>query len=690
MKTIVLAEKPSVGRELARVLGCKPVGKSYFEGNNYIVTWAMGHLVELADPGDYNDDWKKWQMDTLPMLPERMRLQVIKKTSFQFNAIKSLFQRKDVDNLVIATDAGREGELVARWIIRLCGYKGNFQRLWISSQTDKAIKDGFASLKPGQNYDNLLYAAECRAEADWIIGLNVTRALSCKYDARLSAGRVQTPTLAMIVDRENEIKSFKPEPYWTITADFGVFKGEWQSQNGVNRFKEQSNAIKIADKVKDGNGVISNVSIKDVAEQPPLAYDLTALQRDANHIMSFSAKKTLQVLQSLYEHHKIVTYPRTDSRHITTDMVPTLKDRLRGIENTKYESIVKKLLASDVNPGKILVDNSKVSDHHAIIPTEEKVRFDRLSPDEKALWDLIAKRFLVVLSTPYKYKSIAITTVVNNETFVTKGREIIEKGWKLIDSGNYKEDNDEDDVILQNLSKYKTGDKVTVNKVNVIQGLTKPPPRYTEGTLLAAMESPGKFIESKELKDSIQKGGLGTPATRADIIEKLFSHYYIERNGKELVPTPQGIELIDIVPEQLRSPELTARWELRLSKISQGTEKNFVFTKDIRENAKQLVNLVKNATDLYTPSNESNRNCPFCGKKLLFVRDKKGKKILVCRSLTCGYEEDENRNDELTRKPSQKEKEITRKLINKYTSNNSSDSFTLGDLLKKSMEEKKK
>lgn len=689
MKIIVLAEKPSVGRDLARVLACRPKGKSFFESDKYIVTWAMGHLVELADPGDYKEEWRKWQMEYLPMLPDKMRLQVIRKTAFQFNAVKSLLNRNDVNSLVIATDAGREGELVARWIIRLCGYKGASQRLWISSQTDRAILDGFKNLKPGSNYDKLLWAAECRAEADWIIGLNITRALSCKYDARLSAGRVQTPTLAMIVYRENEIKNFKSEPFWTVNADFGIFKGEWHGQNGITRFKNQADADRIADKIKDADGVISNVSIKDSLEQPPLLYDLTALQRDANHLLGYSAKKTLQVLQGLYEHHKIVTYPRTDSRHLTSDIVPTLKERLKGIENTKYTAIVKKLLTEDIKPSKNFVDDSKVSDHHAIIPTEEKVHFESLSPDERSLWDLIAKRFLAVLMPPYKYKNIALTINVNDETFKVKGREITSQGWRAVAGAGQKDDDDED-IPVQNLSKYKTGDKVKVIRANVIKGATKPPARYTEGTLLASMENAGKFIEDKELKASIQKGGLGTPATRAEIIEKLFSNYYIERNGKEIIPTPQGIALIDIVPEQLRSPELTAKWELRLNRISLGIERNFEFTKDIRKNAEELVMLVKNSKDSYKPSNESEKKCPLCGKKLLYNRDKKGNKILVCRSLTCGYEEEENRSNDLSRKPSQKEREITRRLMYKYNADDPSNKVTLGDIFKKSLEEKEK
>lgn len=688
MKTVVLAEKPSVGKEIARVLGCHKKTKTYIEGKDYIVTWAMGHLVELADPSVYNSDWKEWKMDYLPMLPERMKHKVIGKTGHQFSTIKSIFNRKDVDKLVIATDAGREGELVARLIMRLGGWKGPFQRLWISSQTDSAIKQGFKTLKPGREYDNLFRAAECRAEADWIIGLNITRALSCKYDARLSAGRVQTPTLAMIIDRENEIKKFIPQPYWTVTADFGRFNALWHSKKGVNRFKDQEQAKKIATKVEGNEGIITSLTVKDKSEQPPLAYDLTALQRDANQQLNFSAKKTLQTLQGLYERHKIVTYPRTDSRHITTDMVPTLKDRLKAIENTQFRSAVEKLLKDGFKTGKRLVDDSKVSDHHAIIPTEERVNFERLSADERLLWKLIAQRYLAVLSPPYRYKSITLTIEVDGEEFKTRGVEVVDRGWRAVSTGEINLEEEDNELPLQNISKCKKGDRLKVVKVNTPHGLTKPPARYTEGTLLGAMENPSKFIENKELKESIIKGGLGTPATRADIIEKLFSNYYIERNGKELVPTSQGIELIGLVPGQLKSPELTARWELRLDKIAKGHEKSGSFSKDIRKNAVELVESVKSGKTEYKPHNESGENCPVCGQKLLSVKDKKGKQLLVCRSRSCGYEQSASQSDDLSRKPTRKEHAMNRKMISKYTDKDAKETFTLGDLLKASMEKK--
>lgn len=688
MKTIVLAEKPSVGKELARILKCTPRGKSYCEGDNFIVAWAMGHLVELADPGSYNEEWNSWKMETLPMLPDKMKLKVIGKTGFQFNAVKNIFNRQDVNNLIIATDAGREGELVARWIMKLAGWKKSFQRLWISSQTDKAIKDGFNGLKDGRHYDNLFRAAECRAEADWIVGLNVTRALSCRYDAKLSAGRVQTPTLAMIVNRENEIKMFKSKSYWTIGLDLDGFKAVWQGRNGQTRFFSQNDASAIVEKINGKNAFVKEVEVKEKSDLPPLAFNLNDLQREANKILGFSAKQTLSVLQGLYERHKIVTYPRTDSRHLTADMLPTLKDRLKAIENSQFSGKIGELFKNEINPGKRLIDDAKVSDHHAIIPTEEPVRLANLSREEKALWEIIAKRFIAVLSNPYKYKCVKLVLDINGESFVSKGIEVVNPGWKSLYGVNNTEVDEDDDIPTQKLKIFQKGEEITVKRANILQGLTKPPARYTEGTLLEAMENAGKFIDDKALKESIQKGGIGTPATRAEIIEKLFSNYYVEKNGKELVPTPQGMELVGLVPELLRSPELTAEWEIRLNAISEGKELNNVFSKDIRDKTKELVEQVKNSTIKYEPKANSRENCPYCGKPLISNKDKKGRKILICPSKSCGYERDQfNDNGN----PTNKEKQIARRFMNKYGADKTStETFTLGDMLKAKMESNKK
>lgn len=675
MKTLVLAEKPSVGRELARVLKCSNKSKCYFEGEDYIVTWAMGHLVELADPDAYDIKYKKWSLDTLPMLPEKMKHRIIKRTGHQFRSINQLMHRDDVDHMIVATDAGREGELVARWIMRIGGWNKGFSRLWISSQTDGAIREGFKNLKPGRDYDNLLKAAECRAEADWVVGLNVTRALTCKFDMRLSAGRVQTPTLGMIVNREKEIEDFISSPFWTVKANFGPFDTVWRSCKGHERLNDNSIAESIVEKLKGSIATVIEYKGKENEELPPLAYDLTSLQQDGDRLLGFSAKETLKTLQALYERHKIVTYPRTDSKHITPDIVPTLKSRLGAIKETQFKSLVSDLIESDLNPGKRLVDQSKVGDHHAIIPTEEKVNISALSREEKMLWDLIVKRFLTVLSPNAINKSISVILESNGEKLYVKGNRNIKKGWRVIEN------------ILnessQNLSGLKVGDKLPIKTIQAVKGQTSPPSRFTEGTLLEAMDNPVKYMKDKRLKESLG-GGLGTPATRADLIEKLFSSYYMEKKGKFLHPTSQGEELLTVVPDLLKYPDLTANWERSFENIASGKQKSDPFLKEIREEASKLVNEIKNSSDSFEPSGLSKDVCPMCGKNLLSVHDKKGNPKKVCRSMACGYEESTGKK---SRKDFGREKAMGRRLINQY-SDHSSDTMTLGDMLKAAMEKK--
>lgn len=690
MKTIVLAEKPSVGRELARVLKCDKKTKGFCEGTEYIVTWAMGHLVELVEPGDYDEKFKKWDLQTLPMLPERMKHKVMRKTSNQFRTVKSILQRKDVDKLVIATDAGREGELVARWIMRLSGWKGKTLRLWISSQTDKAIKDGFNNLKPGKDYENLFHSAEARAEADWLIGLNVTRALSCRYDCRLSAGRVQTPTLAMIIKREEDIDKFIPQNYWTIEVNTGPFTSFWRSDKGINRFSDYDKALAMASKIENCEAEIIELQKKDKNEPPPKAYDLTELQRDGNRDLGFSAKKTLQVLQGLYERHKYVTYPRTDSRHITSDMVPTLKDRLKAVVETKYREKVNKLLSKELNPGKNLVDDKRVTDHHAIIPTEIKANIRDLSVDEQQLFDLIVRRFIVVLSEPYKYESISLTLSAGGEKLYARGNKTLNKGWKSIDRQSGTSENREDSQMPdQPLSECKKGDKFIIKSVSTKKGMTKAPARYNEATLLTAMENPSRFVVEKDLKETIRQGGLGTPATRADLIEKLLSSYYIDRKGRELVPTATGTELIRIVPGLLKSPALTAQWEQRFTDIAEGKEQTHTFIKEIREMTKELVSSVKNSKLKFEPKNLSKKDCPMCGKKLMEIHDKKGNAKFVCQSLACGYEDEPEREYDPYRRQGRKEKAMNSRLVRQF-SDKSSDTMTLGEMLKAQMDANKK
>jgi len=640
-KVLVLAEKPSVARDIARVLKCNQNGNGFISGQRYIVTWALGHLVTLADPEVYNPKYKTWNLEDLPMLPEKPELVVIRETSKQFSIVKNLLHSKDVSELVIATDAGREGELVARWIIEKAGFKKPIRRLWISSQTDKAILQGFQNLKPARDYDNLYRSAQSRAEADWLIGINVTRALTCKYNAQLSAGRVQTPTLAMIVQRENEIKRFVPKDFWTIAGNLKGFSVLWQDRKtGQTRIFDKATADSIAARVTGKTGTITEVSKEAKKELPPLAYDLTELQRDANKKYGYSAKKTLQLMQSLYEHHKLVTYPRTDSRYLTEDIVPTLPERLKSIAVGPYQKPAQAILRAKLNITKRLVDNSKVSDHHAIIPTEQFVDLYSLNSDERHIYDLIIKRFLAVLSPPFEYEQTTVKYEVAGELFTARGRIIKNYGWKSIYDGESMDDTDEESMdgnSQQSLPPVTKGLSVPITQVRTINGKTSPPRRFTEATLLSAMEHPGKYIDDKAFREVIEgTSGLGTPATRADIIEKLFDSFYIERHGKEIIPTSKGIQLIELVPEDLKSPELTAKWEQQLSLISKGQADSAVFITKMKDHAKKLVGSVISSSHVYKHENMTRERCENCGKFLLEVNGKKGK-MLICPDRECGF-----------------------------------------------------
>lgn len=637
-KILVLTEKPSVGRDIAKVLNCSQNGNGFLMGAKYIVTWALGHLVTLADPEAYDNRYKTWNLEDLPMLPQKMELVVIRETSKQFGIVKNLMHRDDIDELVIATDSGREGELVARWIIEKAGFRKPIKRLWISSQTDKAIKDGFANLKPSREYDNLFFSARSRSEADWLVGLNVTRALTCKYNAQLSAGRVQTPTLAMIVERENEIRKFIPKDYWGINANFSGFAIQWKDKaTGQTRIFNKEQADSILSKVAGQTGEIVEVRKDAKKELPPLAYDLTELQRDANRKYGYSAKQTLNIMQRLYESHKLVTYPRTDSRYITDDIVPTLTERLKSISVGPYAKPVQNIIRNKITVSKRFVDNSKVSDHHAIIPTEQYVNLSSLSSEERNIYDLIVKRFIAVLNPPFEYEQTTIKVDVKGEWFYAKGKIVKAWGWKSVYEGFGSLDEDEDeDERDQSLPDVRQGQKEKLGSVKLVNGKTKPPSRYTEATLLSAMEHPGKFVENKALREALESSsGLGTPATRADIIEKLFNTFYIERKGKEIFPTSKGTQLIGLVPDDLKSPELTGKWEQQLSLISKGKANSNAFVADMRNYATKLVSAVISSNDVFKHDNVTREKCQ-CGKFLLEVNGKKGK-MLVCPDRECGY-----------------------------------------------------
>ena len=639
-KSLVLAEKPSVARDLAKVLGCRQNGDGCISGEKYIVTWALGHLVTLADPETYNKEYSTWSLEYLPMLPQKMQLVVIKETSKQYNIVQNLLRRADVADIIIATDSGREGELVARWILMKAGCQKPIKRLWISSQTEKAVREGFGNLKPGNEYYNLFLSAQSRAEADWLVGLNVTRALTCKHNAQLSAGRVQTPTLAMIVAREQEIRNFVPKEYYTIKAKFNGFTAVWAGSNGQSRMFDRADAEAVLLRCAGKIGIAVEVSKQYKHKPPPAAYDLTELQRDANRKYAYSAKQTLSIMQSLYEYHKLLTYPRTDSRYITDDIVPTLPDRLRGIAVGSYKEMALSLLKNRPLSTRYLVDNSKVSDHHAIIPTEEPADLFSLTPEERNIYDLVIRRFMAVLSPSFEYEEVKLAVMIGKERFHAKGITVKSPGWKQAYEQELPGEDDEDpetDIKEQVLPQILQGNKLDVKSCGIETGKTKPPARYNEASLLTAMENPSGVGMSAELRAILKTtSGLGTPATRADIIEKLFSSFYIERRGKEIVPTSKGIQLIGIVPDELKSAELTAKWEQELALISKGKAKSDGFIAQMREYTSKLVSEVVRSDARYTHDNMTREKCPDCGKFLLDVKGKKGK-LLVCPDRECGY-----------------------------------------------------
>ncbi|ENB9404575.1 TPA: DNA topoisomerase III [Bacillus cereus] len=645
-KSVVIAEKPSVARDIARVLKCDKKGNGYLEGSKYIVTWALGHLVTLADPESYDVKYKKWNLEDLPMLPERLKLTVIKQTGKQFNAVKSQLLRKDVNEIIVATDAGREGELVARWIIDKVRVNKPIKRLWISSVTDKAIKDGFANLKPGKAYDNLYASAVARSEADWYIGLNATRALTTRFNAQLNCGRVQTPTVAMIANREDEIKNFKAQTYYGIEAQTtNQLKLTWQDANGNSRSFNKEKIDGIVKGLDKHNATVVEIDKKQKKSFSPGLYDLTELQRDANKKFGYSAKETLNIMQKLYEQHKVLTYPRTDSRYISSDIVGTLPERLKACGVGEYRSLAHKVLQKPIKANKSFVDDSKVSDHHAIIPTEGYVNFSTFTDKERKIYDLVVKRFLAVLFPAFEYEQLTLRTKVGNETFIARGKTILHAGWKEVYENRFEDDDVTDDVKEQLLPHIEKGDTLTVKLIMQTSGQTKAPARFNEATLLSAMENPTKYMDTqnKQLADTLKStGGLGTVATRADIIDKLFNSFLIEKRGKDIHITSKGRQLLDLVPEELKSPTLTGEWEQKLEAIAKGKLKKEVFISEMKNYTKEIVSEIKSSDKKYKHDNISTKSCPDCGKPMLEVNGKKGK-MLVCQDRECGHRKNVSR-----------------------------------------------
>ena len=647
MKSLVIAEKPSVARDIARVLGANQKNGGILEGKNYVVTWALGHLVTLADPEEYDRKYEKWEMATLPMLPKEMKLVVIRQTGRQFSVVKTQLFRKDIGEIIIATDAGREGELVARWILEKAGCHKPIKRLWISSVTDKAIKEGFANLKDGHDYDNLYRAAVARAEADWLVGMNGTRALTCKYNAQLSCGRVQTPTLAMIAKREEEIRKFVPKEYYGISLETQDVKWTWRDEKTKSfRTFSRERAEQIKGRLENAALEITSVEKKAKKTMAPGLYDLTTLQREANLKYGFSAKETLNIMQRLYENHKVLTYPRTDSRYIGKDIVPTIKERLKACGIGPYRKLAGALMNKPVQVNGSFVDDKKVSDHHAIIPTEQFVQLDHMTNEERKIYDMVVRRFLAVLYPASQYEQVTMEAKAAGETFAASGKVIKSMGWKEVYEGGADDDledeaDDEKKLKDQRLPEMKTGTRLKILKTSLNTGKTKPPARFTEATLLAAMENPVKFMETRDkeaVKTLGETGGLGTVATRADIIEKLFHSFMMEKKGNEIHITSKAKQLLELVPEDLKKPELTADWEMKLSQIAKGRIRQGDFLHQIRDYTCEIVDEIKTGEGTFRHDNLTNKVCPQCGKKLLAVNGKNSK-MLVCQDRECGYRE---------------------------------------------------
>ena len=653
MKALVIAEKPSVGRDIARVLGCSRGGNGFLEGKDYVVTWALGHLVELSDPESYGEQWKTWKMETLPMMPKTLEIQVIKKTGKQYQTVKAQMYRKDVGEIIIATDAGREGELVARWIIKKSGVKKPMKRLWISSVTDKAIRQGFAHLKDAGEYQKLYEAAVARAEADWLVGLNATRALTVKHNAQLSCGRVQTPTLAIIAKREAQIRGFKSQPYYGLKVKGNGIWFHWRSEHNSPTTGSREEITKISDKVRNSTGIVEEVKKKQQKSYAPPLYDLTSLQQDANRLYGFSAKQTLDYMQRLYEHYKVVTYPRTDSRYLTQDLVETLPERIKACRGGVYGPACARLLKSPVKGNKSFVDDKKVSDHHAIIPTEQGISLSELEYGERKIYELVISRFLAVLLPPCEYEQTEVTVLCEGEHFTAKGKIVRKPGWQEIrnlqkEEGAFQEESEEEELwekesrreeILEQMPDFAKGQKILFGQGTISEGKTKPPLPFTEATLLAAMENPVKYMESadKSLKKTLgETGGLGTVATRADIIEKLFNSFMLEKKDQYIHLTSKGRQVLELAPEGLTSPELTAKWEQELSDIAAGKAKKKDFEAKIRSYTADIVRDIAASSKTYRHDNLTGKKCPECGKLLLEVNHKNGR-MLVCQDRECGY-----------------------------------------------------
>ncbi len=605
MKKLIVAEKPSVARDIARVLGVTKRSDGFVYGSDYVVTWAIGHLVALSDPGECDPMYKKWSFNTLPMLPENIPLKVLPNTKKQFEIVKKLLNSPKIDSVICATDSAREGELIFRYIYQMAGCTKPVERLWISSMTDAAIRQGFANLKPSDAYDALYTSARCRSEADWLVGMNASRAFSLKYNAHLSIGRVQTPTLSLIVKRDREIESFVPENYWELTADFGDYSGTWinpeaktddKNRTNETRIFDRSVAERVRNEIKGKIGHVAEANYERKHFVPPQLFDLTSLQREANKKFGFSADRTLKLTQALYETHKLVTYPRTDSRYLPDDMHPKIKNVLKMLPAPYAEFVSSDQMNPDMH-SKRYYDNSRISDHHAIVPTERKPNFVALNADEQKIYDLIVRRLIAAHYPDYEADSARVITQVGEHRFKSTGSTPAVPGWHAVYSEGKADKKAEKPIPAVNV-----GDERGVKKTSIKESKTKPPIPHTDASILDLMENAGRDIEDEVLREKMKSSGLGTPATRAAIIERLIQVGYAQRKGKSIVSTEKGRQLIDVVPVQISSAVTTGKWEKALSEMAVNQElpartaKEERFMSGIRKFAIFLVDSAKQAS----------------------------------------------------------------------------------------------
>lgn len=627
MSILIIAEKPSVARDIGKVLGAEKKGQGFIYNKDYIISWAVGHLVTLYDPKDYDESLKKWDFKTLPIIPTNIKLKPSESVKDQFLILKGLIENDKVTELICATDAGREGELIFRYIYDLCECKKPFKRLWISSMTNTAIKDGFNNLKPSSEYDNLYYSAICRSHADWLVGINATRCYTIKYNTLLSIGRVQTPTLAIIVNRQKEIDSFVPEDYYEVKATFSDYQGKYVDEKLQSKIDNKEFANQILLDTKGEDGVVKSLSTEDKSQVQPLLFDLTELQRECNKKIGLSAQQTLSIVQDLYEKRKYVTYPRTDSRYLSNDMIPQLNGIIKKLVNTQYEPYANYVLSLSKLPiTKRIVDDTKITDHHAIIPTNVNFNISSLNKNEFKVFDLIVRRFLAVFYPKYEYRSTTLLTTINGHDFLSRGTTIVNLGYKEVNNDDFKKN---DDQIIPNVKQNDIIDVLEVKKSNL---KTKPKKLYNEATLLSEMENAGNHVDDEDIKEALKESGIGTPATRASIIERLITVGYIKRDKKNLIPTKKAMTLIDILPKELISAETTGKWEKGLSKISKGQMDKDIFMDSINKYVKFLVNdgISKNVDVVFENDRKPKINssqmvlgkCPNCDTGLILENTK--------------------------------------------------------------------